>query len=267
MTANKAGRSRWRRAALWTPVGLIALLLAAGILMRVRQNTHGEAERLRPNLVHVRNFFTDLYGYKLPSGKVLLFDAGVGPDGTSVDAITNALGVARTQVTDVFLTHGHFDHIAAAPGLATARVHIGIRDSDMAAQRAKTHPSLVALLARVMPVPPVLATDAFLGDRAQLPLEGKTLTAVPLPGHTPGSYVYALDGVLFAGDSIQIEDGTLTFANPATTIDLDENKRSLAQLRHGLAGERIETVCTGHQGCIGNGDALLNDLIERASHP
>ena len=38
---------------------------------------------------------------------------------------------------------------------------------------------------------------------------GKTVKAIPVPGHTPGSYVFLYDGVLFTGDTAMFKQGRL----------------------------------------------------------
>ena len=62
----------------------------------------------------LRNFFTEIYGVRV-GDKVILFDAGVGTEGRALDALLGALNARRDDVSQVFLTHGHFDHVAASP--------------------------------------------------------------------------------------------------------------------------------------------------------
>ena len=110
-------------------------------------------------------------------------------------------------------------------------------------------------------------TNDEILDRAEVPLDdGRSLETIPLPGHTAGSYMFLFEGVLFAGDSIQIEDGKLTFANPSFSVDVAQSKRGLAALKTTLAGKPIAQICTGHQGCTVPADTqrMLDDLIERA---
>ena len=42
----------------------------------------------------------------------------------------------------------------------------------------------------------------FLHKEGKLPLAGLAVRVIHLPGHTPGSVAYALDGVLFTGDTL-----------------------------------------------------------------
>jgi glyoxylase-like metal-dependent hydrolase (beta-lactamase superfamily II) len=247
---------------------LTLILLAGGMVvsMRILRHGHKPVEEVRAGVFRARNFFTELYGARV-GDKVLLFDAGVDPEGGALDALLEAMHTDRDGVTDIFLTHGHFDHIAAAPLCKKARIHLGIQDADMAAQKAPFAPAVPRLLARVLPVPPVNLTDAIL-QKGELPFGDKQVMMLPTPGHTPGSYMFLFSGVLFAGDTIKISDGKLTFGDKPTCVDFAELKRSVAGLKAQLGTAKFEQICTGHQGCTPVGDAagLLDDLIERAKH-
>jgi hydroxyacylglutathione hydrolase len=247
-------------------LGITALLLGIGVIaMRAKQNGFDPPDALRRDVVHVRNFFTDLYGARI-GDRVILFDGGVGPEGRALDALLSALKASRDQVSDVFLTHGHFDHVASAPLCHKARIHVGIRDTDMMAHKTEHEPFAARTFHRILPVPPVAATAAFLGERTEVDLgDGKKMVALPLPGHTPGSYVFVYEGILFAGDSIQISGGKLGFADTAFSVDPAENRRGIATLKAALGDLKVEQVCTGHQGCTsGDAKALLDELIEKA---
>lgn len=256
---------RGRKIALYG-LGITALLLGILVIFaRAKQNSAGSPDALRRDVVHVRSFFSDLYGARI-GDHVIVFDAGVGPEGRALDALLSALKATRDQVSEVFLTHGHFDHVASAPLCTKARIHVGIRDTDMMAHKTRHEPFMPRTLLRIMPVPPVVASAAFLGDKSEIDLgDGKKLVALPLPGHTPGSYVFVYDGILFAGDSIQISGGKLTFADTAFSIDPAENRRGIATLKAALGDLKVDLVCTGHQGCTsGDAKALLDELIDKA---
>jgi glyoxylase-like metal-dependent hydrolase (beta-lactamase superfamily II) len=95
-------------------------------------------------------------------------------------------GVGGRRVTQIVLTHGHNDHIAAAVDLTNA---IG---APLA-----IHPDDTMLWTDVYPdrVP-----DAQLGDGDELTVAGQTLRVIHTPGHTPGGVcLYSEDGHLFAG--------------------------------------------------------------------
>ena len=109
-------------------------------------------------------------------------------------------------------------------------------------------------------------TDPLVG-RTEFDFDGEKLLALPLPGHTPGSYIFVWKGVLFAGDSIHITGDKFGFAQGVFSLDLPLSRRGVAQLRNNLGTTRVDQVCTGHEGCTSPADTarLLEDLVKRAS--
>ena len=246
-------------------VAIVLVLVAIIVSCRWLRHSTSPPEALG-RVQRERNLFTDIYGARAGGG-VILFDAGVDPAGGALDRLLGALGAGRDDVREVFLTHGHFDHVAASPLCTHAKIRVGAPDVEFLAQRTPMlAPAAGKLLRALFPVPPVYATDALTG-RVDVALGGNDkVVALPTPGHTPGSYVFIFDKVLFAGDSMIIDGDRLGFAMPAFSVDPAENRRSLAALADALAGLDVQTVCTGHMGCTppGRGAAMLAQLIEKA---
>lgn len=259
--------ARRRRRVLVTLFVLFVVVPAIVVLvMRLERTGHEPPVVVRGQIMRLRNFFTEIYAARA-GGQVVLFDAGIDTEGRALDALLAALNARRDDVSDVFLTHGHFDHVAASPLCTKARIHVGSEDVEMLARRVPITPAAARWFERALPVPPIAATDPFTG-RAEFALaDGKKVLAIPLPGHTPGSYVLFHDGVLFAGDSMQISDGKLEFCMPSFSVDVAANRKNVANLKAALGGVAVEFVCTGHQGCTapGEGAKLLDELIARAS--
>jgi glyoxylase-like metal-dependent hydrolase (beta-lactamase superfamily II) len=150
---------------------------------------------------------------------IVLIDTGMP---SSVDLITAALdriGAGWNDITDVVLTHRHFDHVAG----------------------------LVEVVARTGNP----AVWAGADDRAAIPYEGpigglqdgdmvRGLRVVATPGHTPGHRSLAHDssGVLFAGDIAGNMGGRLTRGPEPFTEDQEQAERTLRQVET-LAWERL----------------------------
>jgi glyoxylase-like metal-dependent hydrolase (beta-lactamase superfamily II) len=248
-------------AVLAAPVVLFALFIRR---MRRRRPLASEPRQVHAGVVHVRNAFTDLYAARAGSD-VLVFDAGFDPAGRALGVLLSALSAGFDDVSDVFLSHGHFDHVAAAPLCRHARIHTGAADVEMLAHRTRVIPLGVRIFDRALPVPAVETTHPLRG-RTVIPLQdGRSVTAIPFPGHTAGSYLMLFDGVLFAGDSLRIVDGRLELALLPFSVNLAENRRSAARILELLEGAHVEVVCTGHQGCTPPGEAMamLEDLRGR----
>ena len=257
---------RRRRALLWIWLGLFVLLVGGIAFLRVGRHSFEAPDPVRGGVMRVHGQVSDFFGAKLDDGRVLLFDAGADPEGRGLDALLGALKSTRENVSDIFLTHGHGDHVAAAPLCPRARVHGGIGDSDMMAKRGPVVPKFARFMGLVLPVPAVMLTDAFLG-RAEVPVGGgKTVLAVPFPGHTPGSMIYLYDGVLFAGDSMNFEKNKLTPAFAPFSVDTKQNRANIAALPSLLKLEDVKIVCTAHGGCTPEADTkrMLDAIMKEA---
>ena len=79
------------------------------------------------------------------------------------------------------------------------------------------------------------------------------MKAFPIPGHTPGSYAFLYDGVLFVGDAMIFKQGRLDPAIKLFDAHPDENKASITPLQKQVENEEIDIVCTGHGGCTPQG--------------
>jgi hydroxyacylglutathione hydrolase len=257
--------SRRRRILLWTWIGLFAFLVAGIVFMRLGRHKFDAPEPVRASVFRIHGQVSDFFAARA-DGRVLLFDSGADPEGRGLDALLDLMHATRDDVSDVFLTHGHGDHIAAAPLCKRARLHGGIGDSDMMAKRAPLVPRFARFMGLVLPVPTVMLTDAFL-DRAEVPVGGNhVVVALPFPGHTPGSMLYLYDGVLFTGDSMNLAKDKLTFAFAPFSVDTAENRHRIAALPTLLKLDDVKVVCTAHGGCAREADTrrLLDDIIARA---
>jgi glyoxylase-like metal-dependent hydrolase (beta-lactamase superfamily II) len=235
------------------------------VTARLMRHKSTPPEAIGPRVQRVRNLFTEIYGARTTTG-VILFDGGVDATGSALDRLLGGLSAARSDVTDVFLSHGHFDHIAHAPLCAHAKIYVGAGDVEFLAQRAPQYGTFgVKMLRAIFPPPPVIATNPLEG-RTEIAVGADRVLAIPVPGHTPGSYLFVFAKVMFAGDSINIDGDKLDFAMAPFTKDREGNRRSIAALGEALRGVDVQTVCTGHQGCTlpGRAPAMLAALIERA---
>jgi glyoxylase-like metal-dependent hydrolase (beta-lactamase superfamily II) len=110
------------------------------------------------------------------SGEATLIDAANEPERLVRVA-------ANLGVTSVLETHGHWDHIGAVEQVRDAGIGVWVGAQDAAQLPGYDH---------------VLEDDAVhhVGDLA--------LRTIHTPGHTPGSFCFALEGapILFSGDTL-----------------------------------------------------------------
>jgi glyoxylase-like metal-dependent hydrolase (beta-lactamase superfamily II) len=254
---------RAARYAAFTLAGLALLGAVSSIaVLRTRRSASSAVQQVAPGIHHVRNFLSDVYAARA-GDDVLLFDAGMDPEGHAVDDLLRALGATREQVKHVFLSHGHFDHIAAANLFPHARIHLGQADVTLAARGAPARPLTPWLFGALAGSAPVEVNAPLEGRRRIDVSGGDPVLALPFPGHTPGSYLYLFRHVLFTGDSIQLQAGALAPAEAAHSVDPLGNRTSISRLPYLLGYERVDYVCTGHRWCTAEGSArtLLTQLL------
>lgn len=245
---------------------IIVVVLAGGALaaFRVARGRPSNPEEVKPSIVAVSSAGAYLYAARVGQ-HVVLFDTGADPGGSPVDAALAGLHAGRSDVSDVFLTHGHGDHVAAVGGLGSAHVHLGEGDVPFVEGRAPWDNLLLRVMAKGMAIPSINVSNPLNGVQTIDLGEGKTVKAIPVPGHTPGSYVFLYDGVLFTGDTAVFKQGRLERGPGLFDSNGDQVRASVNALKQQLAGAEIAAVCTGHGGCtpLGLGRTQLDDFIGR----
>lgn len=245
---------------------VIVVVLGGGALVafRVARTKASTPEEIKANLLAVSSAGSYLYAARVGQ-HVVLFDTGADPAGHPVDTALAGLHAGRNDVTDVFLTHAHGDHTAAASGLGSARVHLGQEDVPYAEGRLPWDSLLLRVMSKGMGTPSINVSNPLSGVQTIDLGDGKTVKAIPVPGHTPGSYAYLYDGVLFVGDTAVFKQGRLDHGPALFNSNTDQMKASINALKQQLSGVEIGAVCTGHGGCtpLGLGRTLFDDFVSR----
>ncbi len=245
---------------------VIVAVLGGGAIaaLRIARQKPSTPEEIKPNLMAVSAAGIYLYAARVGS-KVIFFDTGADPAGSTIDTALGALRAGRGDVSDVFLTHGHGDHTAGASSLSGARVHLGAADVPLAEGKAPPDSLVARLMAKAMAAPPISVSDPLTGVATIDVGDGKSVKAFPAPGHTQGSYVFLYEGVLFAGDTVLLKQGRLDKGPSFFDSNADQAKASIRALKQQLDGAEISVVCTGHGGCtpVGLGRSMLEDFIGR----
>lgn len=158
--------------------------------------------------------------------KVLLFDTGAaglfGPTVGKLPATLQAGGIDPASVTDIYISHGHGDHIGGLVlnnALAFPNASIYIQAAEWAA--IKGNAQMAPLVAVITPKVVEFQPGADLGNGVQ---------AVDIKGHTPGHSGYRIssDGqsLLYIGDmahhsviSVQRPDWTIAFDGDAPVAE------------------------------------------------
>lgn len=175
--------------------------------------------------------------------KVMLFDTGTGASGSFFASLASA-GVDPASVTDIFISHAHFDHVGglvnAEGALAFPSATVHMSANEWAAMQANAQ--VAAVVAAVTPQVKTFEPGAEL-------VPG-TVKAVDIKGHTPGhsGYEISSDGqsLLYIGDtmhhfviSVQQPDWTIAFDGDAPVAQ-ESRKAVLAQAAD--SGQRVFAV-------------------------
>ena len=184
---------------------------------------------------------------------VVLVDAGFDESG---EVIRRALRGRR--VLAVLITHAHPDHRAAAH-LFHAPVYVGADDVPLL-EGCYRYQSIMADLGLALGVAPVPHTVIPVSDGDVHVFGGRTVRAIALPGHTPGSTGWLTDGILFGGDAVLSPTGDGIYPAPdGVTEDMRQAYDSLRKLEH----LPITTLLDAHFGKLADPKRYLRAAIAR----
>jgi len=150
--------------------------------------------------------------------RVLLFDTGNGPSGMLSASMATA-GVGPAEVTDVFISHSHGDHVGGlvdadgALAFANANIHLSVNEWAAMQENAQIASLVTAISPRVV---------AFEPDADLVP---GTVKAEDIQGHTPGHSGYLITSgeasLLYIGDTMH--HSVISVQRPDWTIAFDGN--------------------------------------------
>jgi N-acyl homoserine lactone hydrolase len=137
-------------------------------------------------------------------------------------------GLKPADVTDVLLSHSHYDHALNWVLFPKANITIGRTELDWSLEVPWGETPVPELYVRELNQWPSLNAIAP-GDEV---FPG--MSAHPAPGHTPGSLVYALDTgsceMIFTGDACK-NRAELLSGGTDMTFDADVSRASIASIR------------------------------------
>jgi glyoxylase-like metal-dependent hydrolase (beta-lactamase superfamily II) len=177
------------------------------------------------------------------SGRVVLADAGVrelfGPAAGRLPEALAEVGVSAAQIDTLFATHMHPDHIA---GMITPQGAAAFPNAELVLTQAEhafwSDPARSDAASGSMAQWAALAQAVLVAyaDRLRLiPDDGEVapgLTAVPLPGHTPGHGGWRLDGgLVHVGDIVHAPALQIPDPEIAVVFDIDGHEARATRKR------------------------------------
>lgn len=192
--------------------------------------------------------------YALDTGAgVVLIDLGWW--GAEAELRTALLGMCRepADVTAVFITHAHRDHIAAWPAVAHATFYLGVPEIDEFFGEADYEGWVPRTADQLLPAPrPRRGEVEVVGidTDTTIVIGSDTIRAFPAPGHTEGSVAYLARGVLFSGDAVSHSIfGGMRLARVGYSDDVVQARRSVERLFERMRPYDVEMICTAHARC------------------
>ena len=162
--------------------------------------------------------------YVLPTGRgtAALIDCGFDTSGAALLTTLEERGISPDQVTAIFVTHRHADHVGACHLFPEAQLY--------------AFPDVEGSGPAAVPV-----TDGQTID-----VDGLRVTSYAAFGHTPDSGAYLVDGVLYLGDSAtatptgELAASTMIFSGSDRQPDTDgRNAAVLRELHARLVRDEV----------------------------
>lgn len=147
--------------------------------------------------------------------------------GTASEKILNEVEEEGLKVTHILLTHGHFDHIIAAPAIQRktgAKLYISKNDEWMLDPNVARH---AAYVRETYAKPQV---DGYLKEGETVTVGDLKLSVLETPGHTAGSVCLLCENQMFSGDTLFCESCGRTDLESGSMDDMLHSLKKLALL-------------------------------------
>jgi hydroxyacylglutathione hydrolase len=166
--------------------------------------------------------------------------------------------IGDREVHAILLTHGHFDHTAGVRNYPETEIVAGPGESGLVSGTAAAGGWMARMSKPMMGEPdyaPLVLREFVDGDIIEI--DGETITAIHVPGHTNGGAAYLWGDVLFIGDAVVGRDGYVSELPKPLYDDYAQVPASVAKLE----ALSFEVIADGHVGLHANGKDLLRAFL------
>ncbi|MEO5823065.1 MAG: MBL fold metallo-hydrolase [Vicinamibacteraceae bacterium] len=236
---------------------ILVPILLFGFLFATREPPDGPRVDAGDGIVGVETGGAYAWIVKSQHGAVLV-DAGMDASGAAILAELRRQGLSPGDVQAILITHGHPDHVAAAPLFPAATIYVGAADAAMIRGDRSHYSPFGRIVGSLLPLPPAPRHMTELRGGEPLAFDGIHFTAVATPGHSPGSMMYLHGPMLFTGDSLMRKGDGLTTVGWLFSEDPAGNLAALPALQD----LPFESIADGHAGVAREADRRLKRLLE-----
>lgn len=184
---------------------------------------------------------------------IIAIDLGWSGKGRALAEALGKLEATTADVSSVFLTHSHRDHVAAWPVFRHARFFLATAEVPRLLGQSG-HQGWLPRVADELKSPNLpkageLTLHPFATDTT-IVFGVDTLRAYLVPGHTSGAAVYLFRGVLFVGDAVSYSRfGGFRRVRGPVSDDHEAAAASLQKLWSRLPPGGVRYACTAHARC------------------
>ena len=197
----------------------------------------------------LKDGYVSAYAVNVGDKHVVLVDCG---NDLTAKAVLDALSAQQLVVDGIFLTHGHPDHThgCAAVRKAHPGAFLAAGKGDLAQMAGKE--AFKGMLPKMMGTEDSgLVVDRALVGGEDVVVGDATVKVFAVAGHTAGSMVFLIKGVLFFGDAATgAADGHIKAPPRPFSDDQAQGVASLHTLATTLNAADVQTFAFAHSGPI-----------------
>lgn len=175
--------------------------------------------------------------------RVILMDTGAFNMRRTLSVQLTERGLKPADVTDLCLSHSHYDHAINWNMFPNARIYMAHGEMAWAAEQPDGHHLVPELYMRALNNSPQLR---LVGEGDEI---APGLRVVITPGHTPGSTVYVLSGkdhdMIFTGDAAK-NRAELLLLKADLTMDAETSSKSIARIMEIWKRRPGSVIVPGH---------------------
>jgi glyoxylase-like metal-dependent hydrolase (beta-lactamase superfamily II) len=208
--------------------------------MKITQTVHAFEHHFRLALGEGHYADRHVYSYILLGEKVCLIDTGVWKTAPQLQGYLNQMGRSPEEISLVFLTHAHPDHIGgclAINKVSSALFYAHPADKGWIEDVGRQYRERPILnFFELVEGSVVVNRELRDGDTISWD-KGKTIRVLETPGHSPGSISFydEEEGALFTGDAIPVAGTLPIYVDPQASIESIRRLQKISPVKYLLS--------------------------------